>query len=89
MISRTPQGSEIAELGEAIYHAQIEPTLSSSDQNRFVVIDVDSGDYEIADTDIAASLELMKRREPGRFYGVRVGHRAAYHLGGSSLKGWK
>jgi hypothetical protein len=81
MISQATHHNDISMLGQRIYREQIEPTLSADDKGRFVVIDVDSGDYEIADRDIEATMELMKRRQPGRFYGLRVGYNAAYRLG--------
>jgi hypothetical protein len=87
MISQASHHDDISQLGQKVYRERIEPMLSTNDKGRFVVIDVDSGDYEIADRDIDATMTLMKRREPGRFYGLRVGHKAAYRLGTRSLRG--
>jgi hypothetical protein len=81
MISKATDRGDISALGCQIYHEQIEPTLSPDDRRRFVVIDVDSSDYEIADHDIDAVLKLKERRQPGRFYIMRIGYRAAYHFG--------
>ena len=80
MIFPSTDRDGVAELGRRIYHEKIEPTLSPDDKDRFVVVDVNSGDYEIADRDIDAVLKLKERREPGRFYVVRVGRRAGYSL---------
>lgn len=87
MISQSPHHDDISELGQRIYSEQIEPQMLPGDIGRFVVIDVDSGDFEIADRDVEATMKLMQRRAPGRFYGLRVGYKAAYRLGSRCLKG--
>lgn len=85
MTSLTVPLGEVAARGEAIYREQIEPRLQPEDQGRFVVIDVDSADFEIAESDAAATSRLKQRRPPGRFYGLRIGQRAAYRIGTRSL----
>lgn len=48
---------------------------------RFVVIDVKSGDYEVADRDADATFRLMARRPDAETWAERVGYAAAYRLG--------
>ena len=74
---------EIAARGEAIYRERIQPHVKSAVKGSFVVIDVETGDYEIDAGDAAATRRLLNRRPDAVTYGVRVGHRAAYsHVGG-------
>ena len=74
---------EIAARGEAIYREQIQSQLESVAKGNFVVIDVETGDYEIDAGDAAATRRLLDRRPAAVTYGVRVGYRAAYsHVGG-------
>lgn len=74
---------EITALGESIYKEQIQDRIGSVEKGTFVVIDVETGDYEIDARDASATRRLLKRRPNAVTYGVRVGHRAAYsHLGG-------
>ncbi len=74
---------EIAARGEAIYREKIQSQLESVEKGNFVVIDVETGDYEIDPGDAAATRRLLDRRPAAVTYGVRVGHRAAYsHVGG-------
>ncbi|MCY3807535.1 MAG: hypothetical protein OXG55_05370 [bacterium] len=74
---------EIATRGEAIYRKFIQPQVGSVEKGSFVVIDVESGDYEIDAGDAVATRRLLERRPGAVTYGVRVGHRAAYsHVGG-------
>ena len=77
---------EIERCGEDIYAQHIRDKMTAADKGKFVVIDVTTGDYEIANEDITASLRMLEKGCSGEnFYGIRVGHRAAYHLGGYSL----
>jgi hypothetical protein len=77
---------EIEKRGEEFYAQHIRDKLTASDKGRFVVIDVTTGDYEIADNDVTASLCMLERKSRGEnLYGIRIGHRTAYKLGGHSL----
>ena len=83
MAARTYKPGEISALGEAIFHDQIKKRVKSAKVGNFVVIDVETGDYEIAEGDAVATRRLLDRRPHAVTYGVRVGHRAAYsHVGG-------
>ena len=83
MSDRERKPDDIAARGEAIYRERIRPQVDSIKKGSFVVIDVDSGDYEIDAGDASATRRLLDRRPKAVTYGVRVGHRAAYsHVGG-------
>ena len=74
---------EITTLGESIYKEQLQARLGLVERGTFVVIDIESGDYEIDARDAVATRRLLERRPDAVTYGVRVGHRAAYrHVGG-------
>ena len=51
-------------LGEDIYDAQIRHRIAPEDEGKFVLVDVLTGDYEIADRSVEARVKLRKRR-PG------------------------
>ena len=59
-------------IGRAIYREKIHPTLGPEHKGKVVVIDVKSGDYEIADRHITAARELRKRRPDAYTWGERV-----------------
>ena len=83
MAGREYEPGEIAARGEAIYRELIWSQIGPVEKGTFVVIDVDSGDYEIDARDATATRRLLKRKPAAVTYGVRVGHRAAYsHVGG-------
>jgi hypothetical protein len=74
----------IGELGRAIY-AQRPRTLVETPENlgKEIVIDVDSGDYEIDELGMVARRRLQARRPDARCYGPRIGYNAVYSIGGS------
>ena len=77
---------EIERRGEEIYALQIRDKTTVADKGKFVVIDVTTGDYEIAEDHLTASLRLLNRHSQGdNFYGIRIGYRTAYKLGSYSL----
>ena len=49
-------------IGRSIYKEQIRPKLGPAHKGKVVVIDVKSGDYEIADRHITAARRLRTRR---------------------------
>lgn len=77
------QLAAISELGEKLYRERIKSRLAPSEKGKFVLIDVVSGRYEIdADFDTASD-RLWARRPDSVSYAVKVGYKAAFHLGGS------
>ena len=86
MAGRAYEPGEITARGEAIYRERIQPRVGSVEKGNFVVIDIETGDYEIDTGDAAATRRLLDRRPAAVTYGVRVGHRAAYrHVGGFQM----
>ena len=79
--------TDVAARGRAIYKERILPTLGPEDKGRVVVIDVHSGDYEIAGTHLDAALRLKERRPNAFTWGERVGYPAVHSLGYRSSGG--
>ena len=63
---------EIAARGIKIYEDVIRSRVERDHQGDFVVIDIDSGDYEIDPKDIEASTRLKQRRPEAILFGLRV-----------------
>lgn len=85
MLADQKAAQEIADRGEKIYVNHIKPlTNFEEDKGKFVIIDVESGDYEIDKRDAMASHRLLERRPNGVLYGLRIGFPAAYRLSGIS-----
>jgi hypothetical protein len=73
---------EIARRGREVYKRGIRHEVEGEHRGRFLVLDVESGDYEIADDDLEASERLLERRPDALLYGLRIGEGAAYRIGG-------
>ena len=69
---------EIAVRGVAIYRERTQQLGEPIKKRCYVVIDVETGDYEIDAGDAAAAKRLLGRRPGAVTYAVRVGYRAAY-----------
>ena len=69
----------------AIYREKIRPLVYPQQKGRMLVIDPESGDYEIADRAAIAADRLRERRPDTLFYGIKIGYKASLSFGGSRL----
>jgi hypothetical protein len=76
---------ETARLGKEIYEKDIRHLVEADHHGEYVAIDVDSGDYAIAGSVLAAAERLRARRPDADAWLVRVGHPTLRTFGGSSL----
>ena len=67
-------------IGHAIYREKIHPTLGPEHKGKVVVIDVKSGDYEIAGRHITAARRLRKRRQDAFAWEERVDVPVTYRV---------
>jgi hypothetical protein len=74
---------DVAPRGEEPYQQSLREKLEADPANigKIVVIDLDSGDYEVDDLSIAASKRLQARHPDGRRYAMRIGYDAVYGFG--------
>lgn len=72
---------EFARRGEEIYERDILPKLGPEDQGKVVVIEVETGDYEIDKGEIAADDRLRIRHPDALFWFRRVGSRHFFRFG--------
>ena len=76
--------TDIARIGKGMY-AKLRLQLEADHWGKMVVIDVNSGDYEIAEDDLTATLRMFERRPDAMTWGERVGCRAPYFMGLSQI----
>jgi translation initiation factor RLI1 len=81
MANRELNHREIAARGEEIYEREIRAQLGPESRGKFVVLEIESGEFEIDDDDLTATERLLARKPGAISYGIRVGQRAAYRLG--------
>ena len=82
MAITTPSTDEIAERGERIYDAKLRDLLEPDCVGKFVAIDVNTGEYALGDTMLAATDSLMAKVRTSDNYIMKVGYSAAVSMGG-------
>ena len=75
------ESEEFSRRGKEIYERDIRPKLGPQDENKFVAIDIVSGDFETDKVDYSATERLLNRRPKAQIWLERVGQRAAYRIG--------
>jgi hypothetical protein len=79
------QASEIVRRGTELYEQGIRAKVEADNHGRFLVVDVLTGDYEIADDAVTASNRAIRKNPDAVLYYSRIGHPAAYRIGGSTM----
>jgi hypothetical protein len=74
--------AEIAKHGEAIFEKQIQPSMEGKNLRHFLAIDIETGAYEIDESEMAACTRLRARFPDAQIWLRRVGSRSARHFGG-------
>jgi len=72
---------EICRRGEEIYQQHIRPNVESQHKGKLLLVDIESGDYEIDEDDAEATERLLSRKPNAVLYGLRVGYPSAYRIG--------
>jgi hypothetical protein len=83
MVNLRPRHSkeEFARRGDEIYERDIRPKLKPDDKGKFVLIDIETGEYEIDSDEIAASDRLLARYPEAQVWLVRASYRYAHRFG--------
>lgn len=78
----SPDTSSVIERAKQIYAERLQPALEAQHMHRFVAIEPDSGDYFVGAT-FDEAVQAARTKYPSRLsHTIRIGHRAALHLGG-------
>ena len=77
---------EISVRAKKIYADKIKAKVEPLDNGKFIVIDIESGDYEVHEKMFTASRRLRERRPDCVGFGGRVGYETAYHIGGRPVR---
>ena len=72
----------LAERGQQLYDQQIRPQVEDQHRGEFLVLHVESGDYEIAEDEMTAFQRAKAKHSDAQFYLLRIGYPAAYRLRG-------
>lgn len=77
--------AEATKKGPLIFAESIKDTLDDADLGKIVVIDIDSGDYEIDFDDAAALFRLLGRRPDAYTWSERIGFDAVHFIGSQPI----
>ncbi len=72
---------EFARRGDEIYERDIQPQVEPGHEGKFVVIDIETGDYEVDADELTASDLLFARNPDAQIWTRRVGTRYARRFG--------
>ena len=72
---------EHARLGTEIYEQKIRTQVEAGNHGRIVAIDVDTGEFEVADQTLEAADRLLARCPDAQIWFVRIGHRGVHRFG--------
>jgi hypothetical protein len=87
MTVRQPRYSkeEFARRGDEIYESQVRPQVEADNQGKIVVIDVETGAWEIDTNEISASKRLEARYPDAQIWFVKVGSPYVRRFGASRI----
>lgn len=72
---------EFARRGDAIYERDLRPHVEAGHEGKFIVIDIETGAYEIDADELVASDRLLARHPDAQMWLRRVGSRYARRFG--------
>jgi hypothetical protein len=85
-VKRRYSKDEFARRGDSIYEKDMLPKLAAKDVGKFLAIDVETGEYEIAADEMKAGNRLRARIPDAQIWMVRVGHRSVHRIGGQQRR---
>lgn len=76
-------GEEVERRGQELYEQEIRPQVETeANLGKILVIDIETGEYEMDRDEIAASRRAMAKHPGHALYMVRIGYNAVHSLGG-------
>ena len=72
---------EVCDRGERIYEERIKHLVEPQENGKFIIIDVETGDYEIDEEHPAASRRMRECRPLSVRYAGRIGEATTYQIG--------
>jgi hypothetical protein len=77
---------EFARRGDEIYEREVAPRVGPDDKGKFVVIDIETGDFEVDRDELAAADRVRDRNPDAQLWFRKVGFSYAYRFGGLRLE---
>jgi hypothetical protein len=88
MAVRQPRYSkeEFARRGDELYETQVRPQVEAGNHSKIVAIDLETGDFEVDRSEIAACDRLETRHPDAQIWIVRIGSRHVRRFGGRTRR---
>jgi hypothetical protein len=77
--------AECARRGDALAESKVRPNLTVADEDKFVAIDIETGEYELDKNEMKAADRLRKRVPDPQMWLVHVSFGSPHRFGGHGL----
>ena len=74
---------EVARKGRELFEREVRPRVETGNRGKIVMIDIETGTWELGDDDIALSRAMLAKRPGAALYAVRIGYPGVVKIGGS------
>jgi hypothetical protein len=81
----TPE--ETVRRGEELYERQIRPRVEAVNAGKYIVIDIETGDYQVGDDYMNLSRQMLAQRPGASLCVLRIGFPAVGRIGGQLTSG--
>jgi hypothetical protein len=85
--SRRYSKEEFARRGDALVRSKVRPRLTAADADKFVAIDIETGEYELDSNEMRAADRLRKRVADPQIWLVHVTLGYLHRFGPQGLRG--
>ena len=82
MIMKRIDNSDVVAVGSRIYDEKVLSQIKPKDHGRFAIIDVNTANFVIADSDLEGTMKLLAQNPQAMTYGVKIGFDVPYKIGG-------
>ena len=84
MMDSRQEMEDTARRGQELYQTKIRDLVETEENiGKQIVIDIDTGEYDVDEDGLAASLRMLAKRPGAALWGERIGYNAVYVVGGS------
>ncbi|HEY7428056.1 MAG TPA: hypothetical protein VH682_27730 [Gemmataceae bacterium] len=77
---------EFARRGDALVESKVRPNLTAADEDKFVAIDIETGEYELDKNEMKAAHRLRKRVPDAQIWLVHATLGYLHRFGGHGLR---
>ena len=87
MTQRRYSKDEFARRGDALVASKVRPNITAADEDKFVAIDIETGEYELDKSEMKAADRLRKRLTDPQIWLVHVTSGYLHRFGGHGVRG--